>query len=155
MVLTKKYVFVFQRLNSSIIYDRDYTYNYFGFKVRQPFQHIWLLFRVTYLDAVKIIHLVSGSVSLTMISCYSSGKKICLSLDHCVEVILKCKTIRLMLLTMNFSNRVFLKVTCQMWTVDSLVYLCPDFLLGRCHHFNKILWLEVLVRYLKSLACIH
>lgn len=28
---------LFQRLNSAIIYDRDFSYNYFGFKVNNGF----------------------------------------------------------------------------------------------------------------------
>ena len=31
------------RLNSAIVYDRDFNYNYFGFKVRSGFCHFCLV----------------------------------------------------------------------------------------------------------------
>ena len=37
----------FQKLNSAIIYDRDYNYNYFGFKVRPYFnQSVYPIFSI-------------------------------------------------------------------------------------------------------------
>lgn len=53
--------FHLQRLNSAIIYDRDFSYNFFGFKVVNPFEisiSIWpqiYLWPVVYIKAVYIL----------------------------------------------------------------------------------------------------
>ena len=40
-----------ERLNSAIIYDRDYSYNYFGFKVSQHYENSHVIWDCTVLPA--------------------------------------------------------------------------------------------------------